>query len=99
MLPADEHGSHRALKLRYNVPVWTPPAARADRLAPDGSSPSPGASPQSAQFRFPTAEPPLTFDAPLIARLEPGWADMLDALVVRWVRAVVEERRGDSGRA
>lgn len=51
-------------------------------------------------FRFPTAEPPITFDAPVIARKEPGWEDMLEALVMRWLQAVVDEKRGhDSLRA
>lgn len=85
-----------ALKLRYNVPVWTPPSARADRLAPGemGMSPSPSPSPQASMFRFPTAEPPITFDAPLIARKDPGWEDMLETLALRWMQAVVNEKRG-----
>ena len=51
-------------------------------------------------FRFPTAEPPIVFDAPTIARKEPGWEDMLEALALRWMQAVVDEKRGsDSSRA
>ncbi|GJE95929.1 hypothetical protein PsYK624_121210 [Phanerochaete sordida] len=94
-----------ALKLRYNVPVWTPPSAH-DRLAPGapggapgtgGTSPSSSPSPQSSMFRFPTAEPPVTFDAPLIARKEAGWDEMLEPLVLRWMQAVVDEKRGSDG--
>ena len=51
-------------------------------------------SPSTPVFRFPTAEPPITFDAPLIARHEPGWEDMLERLAVRWMQAVVDEKRG-----
>lgn len=35
------------------------------------------------------------FDAPLVAKKEDGWEDMLERLVLRWVEVVVEERRGE----
>ena len=44
--------------------------------------------------RFPTAEKPIEFDAPLVARHGTGWEDMLQAIALRWLEAVVEEKRG-----
>lgn len=79
--------------------MWTPAPVKSGKLAP-GESTTPLASPSTPMFRFPTAEPPITFDAPVIARKEPGWEDMLEALVMRWLQAVVDEKRGhDSLRA
>lgn len=82
----------RALKLRYNIPVLTPPTMIPDKLMP-GESNSPLASPTPAAKRFPTSEPPIPFNATLVARNEPGWEDMLEQLALRWVTAVVDERR------
>jgi len=35
------------------------------------------------------------FDAPLVARKGEGWEEMLQATLLRWVSAVVEERRAE----
>ncbi|EIW78005.1 hypothetical protein CONPUDRAFT_139079 [Coniophora puteana RWD-64-598 SS2] len=40
-----------------------------------------------------TSEPPIMFDPRVVARKEEGWADMLEQLLVRWMDAVVGERR------
>ena len=48
--------------------------------------------------RSATAEPPLIFDPRLVARKDDGWEAMLEAVVLRWVQAVVEETRGESPR-
>ncbi|KIP07844.1 hypothetical protein PHLGIDRAFT_70384 [Phlebiopsis gigantea 11061_1 CR5-6] len=79
-----------ALKLRYSLPVHTPASGK---LAPKEGT-TPVGSPSTPIFRFPTAELPITFDAPLIARHEPGWEDMLEQLAMRWMQAVVDEKRG-----
>ena len=83
-----------ALKLRYTIPVYTPPSQTSGKLTP-GEATTPVGSPQPTTVRFPTVEPPITFDAPLIARKESGWEDMLEVLTLRWLQAVVDERRGN----
>lgn len=55
---------------------------------------TPVGSPTPTMQRFPTAEKPIEFDAPLVARHGTGWEDMLQALALRWLEAVVEEKRG-----
>ncbi len=45
--------------------------------------------------RFPTAEVPIIFDAPVVARKEDGWEQMLEDLTMRWAMTVVDERRGE----
>jgi hypothetical protein len=49
-------------------------------------------------FKFPksvTAEPPVVFEAKIIARKSEGWEDMLEAAVMRWMGRVVDEKRGE----
>ena len=62
----------------------------------NGNSPStPTASPGPTKTRFGRyAEPPIVFDAKVIARMEEGWESMLETAILRWVQCVVEERRG-----
>ena len=38
----------------------------------------------------------LFFDPSVVARNDPGWEDMLQAVLLRWVAAVVDERRGEA---
>ncbi|KAF8966757.1 hypothetical protein BDZ97DRAFT_1657173 [Flammula alnicola] len=38
-------------------------------------------------------EPPILFDARIIAKKEDGWEDMLEDLLLKWVDKVVQERR------
>lgn len=45
--------------------------------------------------RLSSSEPQLFFDAKLVARKEDGWQDMLEIAVLRWMTAVVEEKRGE----
>ncbi|KAH9929209.1 uncharacterized protein B0H18DRAFT_1117557 [Fomitopsis serialis] len=89
-----------ALKLRYLLPITSPARPNAART-PGSVTPSysgtPVPSPSASQVRFPsnTNEEPILFDAPMVARLEGAWEDMLEAVVLRWMDAVVEERRGE----
>ncbi|KAH9942802.1 hypothetical protein B0H21DRAFT_779881 [Amylocystis lapponica] len=76
-----------ALKLRYLLPIAHTPT----------DSPSPAGSPSPSMMRFPSTagEDSIVFDAPLVARLDSGWDDMLEAAVLKWVDAIVDERRGE----
>ncbi|KAH9975003.1 hypothetical protein BGW80DRAFT_1299516 [Lactifluus volemus] len=49
----------------------------------------PPPSPSVSKF----SEPPIFFDARLVARRDDGWDDMLERTLLRWTLAVVEERR------
>ncbi|KAG8215729.1 hypothetical protein J3R82DRAFT_7622 [Butyriboletus roseoflavus] len=53
-------------------------------------------SPSRVGIRSATAEPPLIFDPRLVARRDDGWETMLETVVLRWVKAVVEETKGES---
>ncbi|KAH0835591.1 hypothetical protein J3R83DRAFT_9316 [Lanmaoa asiatica] len=52
-------------------------------------------SPSLVKIRSTTAEAPLIFDPRLVARKDDGWETMLETVVLRWVKAVVEETRGE----
>ncbi|CAL1702604.1 unnamed protein product [Somion occarium] len=79
-----------ALKLRYMIPIITPNPSRSALNTPGNT---PISSPSPSMQKFPTGEIPILFDAPVVARLDPGWEDMLETVVLKWVDAVVEERR------
>ncbi|KAI5122406.1 hypothetical protein M0805_002956 [Coniferiporia weirii] len=98
-----------ALKLRYLVPLTTPmpplpslPSLQSaspsnDSLANASKSTTPSGSPAPARTKFiaGTGEVPLiVFDAKAVARRDEGWDEMLETVVLLWVAAVVEERRG-----
>lgn len=83
-----------ALKLRYLLPVVTPGLNTHANANTPGSSNTPLTSPSPSKTRFPN-EPPIYFDAALVARRDEGWEVVLEVLLLRWVDAVVEERRGD----
>ncbi|KAF8907602.1 hypothetical protein CPB84DRAFT_1768329 [Gymnopilus junonius] len=57
---------------------------------------TPLASPSPSQSRFgsrASREPPIVFDARVVAKKEEGWEDMLEAVLYRWVDKAVDERR------
>lgn len=56
---------------------------------------TPLSSPSPTKQKFPAFDDVILFDAPVVARQEAGWEGMLEALVLKWVEAVVDERRGD----
>ncbi|KAI6008915.1 hypothetical protein F5J12DRAFT_826596 [Pisolithus orientalis] len=95
-----------ALKLRYLLPLIIPSApGRPDHMTPSSSParnaspgrgiPSSPSTPTAQRIRFSTNETPIHFDPRLVARREEGWESMLEVTLVRWVTAVVEERRGE----
>ncbi|KAF9560411.1 hypothetical protein CPC08DRAFT_762703 [Agrocybe pediades] len=91
-----------ALKLRYMLPIQIPTQPIAN---PPGSSTSrtntpagtPLSSPSKQRFPLglgrPDREPPILFDARVVAKKEDGWEEMLEAVLYRWVEKAVEERR------
>ena len=83
-----------ALKLRYLLPVVTPGLNTHPNANTPGSPNTPLTSTSPSKSRFPN-EPPIYFDAPLVARRNEGWEDMLENLLLGWIDSVVEERRGD----
>ncbi|THU95766.1 hypothetical protein K435DRAFT_819615 [Dendrothele bispora CBS 962.96] len=56
---------------------------------------TPLSSPLPHGQRFNANEPPLLFDAKVVARKDEGWDGMLEAVLVRWMWRVVDERRGE----
>ncbi|VDB85610.1 unnamed protein product [Peniophora sp. CBMAI 1063] len=89
-----------ALKIRYMLPLVLPAAPLPVTVqggkhgAKNGRGGGGGEGGNSV--KFPKNERPIYFDARAVARREEGWEDMLRVAVERWVRGVVEERRGDS---
>ena len=78
------------------MPIISPPSLQAGSgsLTP-GEGTTPLSSPIPTAKKFPrTDEPPITFDATVVAHKDNGWETMLEDLVLRWMKAVVEERRG-----
>jgi hypothetical protein len=48
-----------------------------------------------ATIAFHQVAPPTLFDAPTIAKREQHWEDMLEAVLFKWVEAVVNEKRAE----
>jgi hypothetical protein len=88
---------YRALKLRYLLPVVAPIVPAKTGLNTPTAPGSPLTTPSPSLIRFPsnTTQPPVYFDAPIVARKDDGWEDMLENAVFKWIDAVVEERRGE----
>ncbi|KAF9005197.1 hypothetical protein BDQ17DRAFT_1354009 [Cyathus striatus] len=79
-----------ALKLRYLLPIQTPSQpSDMNQVLPGTPLPSPGLVPRFAR----STEPPLLFDAKVVAHKDEGWEDMLEAVLLRWVQKAVEEKR------
>jgi len=93
--------SIRALKLRYMMPIQLPSQLVSQpppTLTPSISAANtPVSSPGASLQRFPLGkadrEPPILFDARIVAKKDDGWEDMLEAVLFRWVDKVVDERR------
>ncbi|THU81991.1 hypothetical protein K435DRAFT_692458 [Dendrothele bispora CBS 962.96] len=85
-----------SLKLRYMLPIILPTHLGAGSNA---NTPLTGNTPLSSPLphgqRFNANEPPLLFDAKVVARKDEGWDGMLEAVLVRWMWRVVDERRGE----
>jgi len=84
-----------ALKLRYMLHIQTPsqPLSR----QPISTSGTPLSSPSAAVQKFQLGkvdrDPPILFDAKVVAKKEEGWEEMLESVLYRWVDKVLEERR------
>lgn len=77
------------------LPIITPPMLGAAGVhAPASGTPATSPHPTGPQ-KFSVPEVPVHFDALLVARRDPGWEDMLENVVERWVQVVVDERRGE----
>ncbi|KZT04027.1 uncharacterized protein LAESUDRAFT_715776 [Laetiporus sulphureus 93-53] len=85
-----------ALKLRYSLPIY-PPVQPRNSISPSDSTRSLKSSTSSSSLRPPPGchEEPFMFDAPLVARQDNGWENMLETAVLKWMDAVVGERRGE----
>jgi hypothetical protein len=84
-----------ALKLRYMLPIQTPyqPLKHGSGA---NNTPAPGAAiatPSSSPVKQRFSEPPLVFDAKMVARKEEGWDSMLEEVLMKWVWKVVDEQR------
>ncbi|KAG6862695.1 hypothetical protein C0993_001960 [Termitomyces sp. T159_Od127] len=58
---------------------------------PLNTTTAPPISPVRSTYR--STEPPLFFDAKVVAKKEDGWEDMLEAVLLRWVAKAVQEKR------
>lgn len=82
-----------ALKLRYMLPIQIPSQVIqvpgvGTQLNTTTALPS---SPVRSTYR--STEPPLLFDAKVVAKKEDGWEDMLESVLLRWVTKALQEKR------
>lgn len=83
-----------ALKGRYHLPIVTPvPSEPPPVFVGPPLNSSPARKPSTPRPRSSMGETPLHFDASLVARRGEGWEGMLEAVLLRWVAAVVDEKR------
>ncbi|KAJ4490623.1 hypothetical protein J3R30DRAFT_3278134 [Lentinula aciculospora] len=92
-----------ALKLRYMLPILVPSQTLSSAGTNSSNTPPTHTHPLSplpspfplSQRKFATNEPPVMFDARVVAKQEDGWEEMLEAVVRRWMWRVVDEKRMD----
>lgn len=82
-----------ALKLRYMIPFVTP---RALDAAKRGITEQKSTSTLSRAFSDPLVTPPVVFEPKVIAAREAGWEDMFENVLLRWLDAVLAEKRTKS---
>lgn len=77
--------------------VSTNPSKNAHgRATPSPSTPTLSMSPTSHTFPPASQGPiPIIFDAPVVARQELGWEEMLETAALEWMQAVVNEKRSE----
>lgn len=82
-----------ALKLRYMLPLQVPSQSLVQASGP--GTPLNGGTPLGSPVRTThrTAEPPIVFDARVVAKKEDDWEDMLEAVLIKWLWKAVEEKR------
>ena len=98
-----ESGTCRSLRVRYLLPITVPTAGTGTTTnaisslaaAVNGSGTRVAAARSSLGGAAATngAGGGLLFDPSVVARNDPGWEDMLQAVPLQWVAAVVDERR------
>ncbi|CAK5263641.1 unnamed protein product [Mycena citricolor] len=77
-----------ALKIRYMLPITAPPSGTTPLGTPLNSP--------SIQQRFNPGQPPVVFDAKIVARQDAGWDEILEGVILRWMQRVVAEKRGEA---
>lgn len=86
-----------ALKLRYMLPIRTPAQQLSTIKQSSSNTATPATSPLPMIQVFaqvtPTRQPPILFDAKVVAKKEDEWEDMLENVLFSWVERVVTERR------
>ncbi|KAF8057589.1 hypothetical protein FPV67DRAFT_569965 [Lyophyllum atratum] len=82
-----------ALKLRYMLPLHVPSQSLVQASGPGTplNAGTPLGSPIRATHR--TTEPPIVFDAKVVAKKDEGWEDMLELTLLKWLWKAVEEKR------
>jgi hypothetical protein len=73
------------------LPLQVPTQLISQSGASGPGTSTPLTSPRKTSHRL--TEPVIVFDAKIIARKEEGWEDMLEIVLLQWVRKVVDERR------
>ncbi|KAJ7074519.1 hypothetical protein C8F01DRAFT_1100736 [Mycena amicta] len=79
-----------ALKIRYLLPIVS------GAVTPGSGTPLNSPSAASIPQRFNPEQPPVVFDAKIVARKDPGWEDILEHAVFRWMQRVIAEKRGET---
>ncbi|KAF5391104.1 hypothetical protein D9757_003173 [Collybiopsis confluens] len=77
-----------ALKLRYLLPILVPSQVLSPPKPGAGTpmaSNTPLTSPLPIAQKFPTNEPPVMFDARIVAKQEEGWEEMLETYFAYWI--------------
>ncbi|KIM31347.1 hypothetical protein M408DRAFT_21399 [Serendipita vermifera MAFF 305830] len=81
-----------ALKLRYMIPLVTTSQLTGNATR----NGTPASSPSATTMAFQNGLVPNLFDAPIVARREHLWEEMLHDAVLLWMGAVVSEKRGET---
>jgi len=75
------------------LPIISPAAPDVPRAKPGQVGSESAVAPPSPTTSKPSSEPPIFFDARVVARRDESWEDTLERTLLCWTSAVVEERR------
>jgi hypothetical protein len=75
------------------LPIISPATPDVPRANPGQAGSEPAVAPPSPTASKPSSEPPIFFDARVVARRDEGWEDILERMLLCWTSAVAEERR------
>lgn len=82
-----------ALKLRYMLPIQVPSQTLTQSSGPGTPVNTTALLGSPARPPPRSTEPAILFDARVVAKRDDGWEEMLETVLLGWIKKAVDERR------